>query len=286
MVENRNSCFGNPSSQSRETICIDTYRVMDSCRDRDCYEDARVYLTEAGQEIIATTTAVRAACASILWSYVGVSPVMFNHGFYCITVRTYVRLTLEACVGIGTSQTFYGLVVLEKSVILYGGEGNITSYRSVPGAGYCDYSSQGSYGNNLPVAIVESVPPIVLSLCVRCDNCGCPTDCDPNGNLALGDIPASILEAFDGPLVASGGYTLYASIGIFSVIRIQRPTQVLISAGEYNVPEKECISPKKEDPCCAFRQIPFPTDAFTIDTENGYTPPAENTTCGCRKDKH
>ena len=53
MVENRNSCFGNPSSQSRETICIDTYRVLDSCRDRDCYEDARVYLTEAGQEMTA-----------------------------------------------------------------------------------------------------------------------------------------------------------------------------------------------------------------------------------------
>ena len=51
MAENRGIC-GQAGGQGRETVCIDTYRVLDSSRDRDCYEDVRVYLTPFGQEIV------------------------------------------------------------------------------------------------------------------------------------------------------------------------------------------------------------------------------------------
>lgn len=47
------------SGQPKEMVCIDTYRVLDSCRDKDCFEDVRVYLTCYGQEIIERTCAVR-----------------------------------------------------------------------------------------------------------------------------------------------------------------------------------------------------------------------------------
>ena len=50
----------SPCDRGRDTVCIDTYRVLDSCRDKDCFEDVRVYLTCYGQEIIDRTLQLRA----------------------------------------------------------------------------------------------------------------------------------------------------------------------------------------------------------------------------------
>ena len=33
-------------------VCIETNRIFDSCRDRDCYEHVRVFLTDLGEDII------------------------------------------------------------------------------------------------------------------------------------------------------------------------------------------------------------------------------------------
>ena len=52
MAENRFPCGGGTS---RETVCIETNRVLDSCRDRDCYENVRVYLSDFGNEILERT---------------------------------------------------------------------------------------------------------------------------------------------------------------------------------------------------------------------------------------
>ena len=77
MAENRCSCTSGFSSVSmgKESVCIDTYRVLDSCRDKDCYENVRVYLTEFGQEIIEQTDNVRTKCAHILRTCIHVEPV-------------------------------------------------------------------------------------------------------------------------------------------------------------------------------------------------------------------
>ena len=48
MSDNRN-CLGN---HSKEEICIDTYRVLDSCRDKDCFENVKVYLKNYLQQIM------------------------------------------------------------------------------------------------------------------------------------------------------------------------------------------------------------------------------------------
>ena len=48
MSENRFPCGAAPSANGcgregpRETACIETNLILDSCRDRDCYENARV----------------------------------------------------------------------------------------------------------------------------------------------------------------------------------------------------------------------------------------------------
>ena len=62
MSENR-QC---PSS--REMVCLDTYRVLDSCRDKDCFENVRVFLTNCGEELLQRGAAIRAKAARIIWA--------------------------------------------------------------------------------------------------------------------------------------------------------------------------------------------------------------------------
>ncbi|MBR3964863.1 MAG: hypothetical protein IKJ80_05605, partial [Clostridia bacterium] len=84
MAENRFGCGCTPPPTARDTCCIDTGRIYDSCRDRDCYENVRVTLTDCGNEIISRTGNIRAKDAYIAWTYIGVDPVRFNRGFYTV----------------------------------------------------------------------------------------------------------------------------------------------------------------------------------------------------------
>jgi len=97
MSDNRfSSCgsLGNGCGKGGDTrtVCIETNRILDSCRDRDCYENVQVFLTDLGREIIEHTTQVRVKDACIAWTYIGIDPVQFNRGFYTIHVRFYVKL--------------------------------------------------------------------------------------------------------------------------------------------------------------------------------------------------
>ena len=199
MQDNRNSkCFGTGSPTG--TVCINTKRVLDSCKDRDCFEDSRVYLTAEGENILANATNVRTKSACLVWAYVGVDEIPFNRGFYQVTVRYYVKVELEACLGIGRSQCFSGISVLEKNVILYGGEGGAISYSSSPGSGYCDVP-ETTPNTNDPVAVVETVEPVVLSTKVLESSC-CPSEC------SCCEIPESVCGCIGGGVVYNGNNTL------------------------------------------------------------------------------
>ena len=118
MAENKYSCTTS-GGNARETVCIETNRVLDSCRDRDCFEHVRVYLSCFGNEILERTGAIRAKCANIVWTYIGIDPIQFNRGFYSVNIRFYVKLVFEACVCAGRSQEIEGIAVLEKRMGLY-----------------------------------------------------------------------------------------------------------------------------------------------------------------------
>ena len=148
MAENRGIC-GQAGGQGRETVCIDTYRVLDSSRDRDCYEDVRVYLTPFGQEIINGTCNVRVRGCEVAWCNVAIDPIQFNCGFYQLTVRYYILLTLESCMGQGRAQEFNGFAVLEKRSVLYGGEGDVKVYSSSEGSSSCNFNPRDA-GNISP----------------------------------------------------------------------------------------------------------------------------------------
>ena len=273
MQDNRNASTGF-SRDNCGTVCISTNRVLDCCRDRDCFEDARVYLTNFGEDIIATATNVRTKAAKILWAYVGIDQVPFNNGFYQVTVKYYILLELEACVGIGRSQCFTGLATLEKTVILYGGEGDITSYTSSPENTYCAIGNKDTVGNNAPVAVVETVEPIVLA--TRVKECGCTCECV--------EVPECVACCIDGELVINNtGPRLYVSFGIFSVIRIERPAQLLVQATDYSVPDKECVCASEDSPCDLFRTMAFPVSRFRGTNAPNDTDTRTGGGCGCGK---
>ena len=264
MSENRCSCnSGGASSGGRETICIDTNRVLDSCRDRDCYENARVYVGNVGQELLDRVgCTVRVVCAKILWTYISVDPIQFNRGFYQITARFYIHVRLEACTGIGRSQEFDGIAVVEKTVVLYGSEGNVSIFRSDPEANRCAPWTGSIRSNNLPTAVVETVEPVVLgSMVVEANSCADTCYCCCTAN----DIPQDVTEqaGIDCLCDNTDGNRLYISVGLFTVFRIERPAQFLISASDYCVPDKECVCDEPSSPCNLFRNMAFPTSEFS-----------------------
>lgn len=243
---------------NRGTICIDTNRVLDACRDRDCFENARVYLTSSAEEALGNASGIRARSAEILWAYVGVSEVPFNCGFYQITIRYYVMVELEICLGLGRSQTVRGLSILEKDVVLYGGEGTVTTFSSKPENSFCGIANVDNKSTTEPTAIVETVEPVVLATkVIDCPNACCQCD--------FVELPECVRCNFDGELNGSNDDNpkLYITYGVFSVVRIVRPTQVLVQATDYSVPDKECVpATNNEDPCSVFNNMPFPTSRF------------------------
>lgn len=280
MQENRNTSFCQGSGgHSGGAICIDTMRVLDGCRDRDCFEDVRVYLSACGEQILANSSNVRTRSAKLLWAFVGVDDVPFNNGFYQITIRYYIELEFEACVCVGKSQCFKGLVVVEKDVILYGGEGRAYSFTSSPENNYCSIKDYNNCGNNDPVAIVETVEPIVLG--TKVVDCNCPCSCVCN---EIYDIPEGVRNSFcEELLINTDGPKIYVSLGIFSVIRIERPAQLLVQATDYCVPDKECTAATNNDnPCALFKNIAFPVNQFKGTGEAPTQSHPDRGGCGCK----
>jgi len=260
MSENRNS-FTHTADRCRERdmICIDTYRVLDSCRDKDCFEDVRVYLTDCGQEIIDRTTVVRAKSAKVVWSYINIDSVPFNRGFYQLAIKIYVKITAEACLAPGKVEEFDGIAVVEKKVILFGSEGNVSVFKSeLNGDCFCGKGCRAVKSNNLPIAVIETVDPIILSAKVipphhhNCCSCCC-----------VEEVPECVCATVDGHLADDRDSNKFVvSLGLFSVVRIERPAQYLINAVEYCVPEKECRAPVDDNPCTLFRNMSFPVSEF------------------------
>lgn len=260
MAENRFGCGCGPTpSVGRETCCIETGRIYDSCRDRDCFENVRIRLTDYGNDIISRTSNIRAKDAYIAWTYIGIDPVRFNRGFYSINIRFYIKFTFEACIGPGRPQEFEGIATADKKVVLYGGDSNVSVFRSDPADyGACPHPSPAECEHRAPTVVVEAVDPVVLSVDVL-QKPNCPVI------VCNSEIPCELLTDFPGPLSdceAQDGRILTASFGIFSVIRIIRPAQLLINASEYTVPDKECSAPPEENACGVFRRMAFPYQEF------------------------
>ena len=277
MQDNRFICSGG---SGKETICIEANRVLDSCRDRDCYENVQAFLTNFGNEIIERTGNIRVKRSCIAWSSITIDPIAFNKGFYSVNIRFYIKLTFEACLAPGRVQEFEGVAVVDKNVILFGGDSNLNVFKSSGNSGFCESPVEVSCcEGNVPTAVVEVVDPIILNAKIiekrHAHQCVCCCSCC--------DIPDGVVSNLNGSLSDGGDRYLVVSIGIFSVVRIVRPAQYLIQATEYTVPDKECMSHSEEDPCDIFRCMEFPVQEFGT----GSAPAIKQIThsdknCGCK----
>lgn len=54
-------------SSVRESVCIHTKKIFDSCRDKDCVESLRFYPTQAAQEVLSTAQIIKGGCAELLY---------------------------------------------------------------------------------------------------------------------------------------------------------------------------------------------------------------------------
>lgn len=254
--------YRSDKSQPYEAMCIDTYRVLDSCRDKDCFEKTEVILTGYGKEALASSKEVKAKESKVLSCIIETDEVPFNSGFYKVSAKIFVKVIFEVCIG-GCFQDIEGLSILEKNVILFGGEGAVKVFKSDRDTGFFKGGNPQralSLGM-LPIAVLETVDPIVLETKIikKCDGC--------NDDLAnIGCLPNGIETLFSGELISNrvGEYCLVATFGLFSVVRLERPSQIVLNAAEYSIPEKDHSKIRNEDPKDVFREIPFPLCEFGI----------------------
>ena len=240
----------------RQALSIHTRKITDSCRDKDCIEDLRVYLTKGSQAILDGSSGAKVRCADLLYTYIDVEPVAFDRNHYCIDVTFYYRVLADATVGCMRPASLYGLAVFSKRAVLCGEDSRAHIFTSETRLGAPDALSR--YSANRPTAVVEVLDPMVLSSKVV-DICNCPKECP------VVQLPESILQCFDDELVLSGeNRRLFVTLGQFSIIRLERDAQLIVPVLDYSIPTKECCDTPgcAEDPCEMFSRIPFPAAQF------------------------
>jgi len=242
----------------QQAMSIHTRKITDSCRDKDCIEDLRVYLTKGSQSLLDTCAGVKVRCAELLYTYIDVEPVAFDRNHYCIDVTFYYRVLADATIGNARPAALYGLAVFTKRAVLCGEDSHAHIYRSDTRLHEAD-GTACRYANR-PTAVVEVLDPMVLSSRVR-DICDCK--CKEDASL---HIPRAIARMFDDDLIVTGECRrLYVTLGQFSIIRLERDAQLIVPMVDYAIPTKECCDAPgcAEDPCEMFSRIPFPTGQFT-----------------------
>ncbi len=250
------------SQEITEAVCIHTRKIYDSCRDKDCVEDLRLYPTAGSQPYIESAFSVRPCSATLLYADVDVDEISFNRGHYTVDVTYFYEVTGTTFPG---ENTVRGLCVFNKRVMLFGSEGSARVFSS-------DGSFTGSASQ--PVAVVECVDPIVLNMKL--------VDACPTGIVGdMRDVPQSILNHFGEDLLLNDGVRLVlCTLGQFSIIRLERDSQLVVPVYDYCMPDKECPPNSEDDPCTMFSRINFPVEEFfppdSIDTAEDYRSAIQN----------
>lgn len=271
----------------KEAVCIDTSRVYDSCADKDCLADMRVYFTDCAQQVIDSATAVRCRGSEVISVFSDVDSVPFNRGFYSVDLTFFFRVNLEVVTAPNCpSENISGLAVFSKKCILFGSDGNVKIFTS-------ELSDRDS-GESLPMvssnprAKIQVAEPLCLDakLCRPCDCCNNVSDIGCS-------VPACVRRCFQGSFNnESSEKAVRVTIGLFTIVQLERDVQMLIPAYSFCMPNKEC-SCNTEDPCDSFRKIKFPVGEFFPPSErdadfNAYSNSNTNSFssdsgCGCCK---
>ncbi|NLT40168.1 MAG: hypothetical protein GXX89_06865 [Clostridiales bacterium] len=260
-----------------EAVCIHTKKVYSSCRDKDCIEDLRVFLTRSSQAAVDAAVSVKNESAEILCVLIDVEPVPFNKGFFTVDITYFYRINADAHGATGRPCRITGVASFSKKVILFGSEGGVKIFSSASRQGGADEQQRAR--TNMPVACVETVDPVVLASHVI-DNCDCCRRESP-----MVDLPDTVLCCFDEEIVIGNeGKRMFVTLGQFSIIKLERDSQLLVPSFGFCIPETDCSAGDPTSPCDVFETIKFPIDEFFPPTQ---TCPAdrnaESASCNCKK---
>jgi len=246
-------CQNTLSCRAEDLRCalpIHTRKITDSCRDKDCIEDLRVYLTRESQAILDSAASAKVRCAELIHTSIDVTPVAFNRNHYYIDLTFYYKIIADAMISASRPAALCGLACFSKRAVLCGENNSAHIFRSDAPGRLCP--------GNTPTAVVEVLDPMVLSSRVvpACSQESCSLQ-----------IPGGIRQCFDDELVLGGDkQRLFVTLGQFSIIRLERDAQVIVPIADYAIPTKECcdnVGCCGEDPCEIFSRIPFPAAHFT-----------------------
>ncbi len=261
----------------KEAVCIQVEKIYDSCKEKDCIEDARVLFKDPDKIrwLVNHAINVKARRAEVLKVYSDVESVPFKRGFYTVDVKFFIKVTLDFFVprqngGIRII-TVPGLIVFDKKVILFGSEGNVKIFKSHYVEHGIDRPADSSLQqDNLPISKVEVAEPITLNAkIIEVLENSSDDDCDRH-------VPRSVSELledtdFDETELRKDAdderhlvitRQVVATVGLFSMIKLVRYVQLMIPAFDFCVPHKQCIAATDEDPCELFETIEFPMDEF------------------------
>lgn len=265
----------------KEAICIDTSRVYDSCADKDCLADIRVYFTDMAQEVIDNATSIRCRGTEVINVFTEVDKVPFNRGFYSVDLTFFFSVSLDVISSPNCpTETVSGLAVFSKKCILYGSDGNVKIFTS--DFADSDNNEHIPMATSNPRAKIQVAEPICLDakLCRPCDCCNNIAD-------ASCGVPNCIKKHFGGHFCDTHNEkAVRVTIGLFTIVQLERDVQILVPAYDFCIPNKEC-SCNTEDPCESFRKIKFPVGEFFPPSEKdmnkdcGYDIITES--CGCCK---
>lgn len=249
---NEQKC-SNPSNGFKEAVCINSGRIYDSCSDKDCLEDLEVNFTPLNQAIINNATSVKCKCVQVYTVLMSVEEVAFNRGFYSVDMTFYFLVTLDAIVSPLTPPVkVEGISVFNKKVILYGSEGNVNLFTSDEVV--TNHAKSCCKDTNMPKASISVVNPICLN--VKLVE---PTNCNSECNFCCPDVVSKLFDdEFD---YCKPKKIVYVSIGLFSIVQLERTVQMMIPVYDFCIPEKECVS-TTDDPCEMFKKIKFPVNDF------------------------
>ena len=263
MADNRNRGSGVEAGNCfKEAVCIDASRVYDSCADKDCLEDLKVFFTDCTQRIVDSASSIRCRDAEVITCLIDIEEVPFNRGCYSVDLTFFFKIHFEAFSTPAVPPvTICGISVFSKKCILYGSEGNVKIFTSQFQPD--DFDDQLMPSNTNPRAKVQCVDPVALAARV-CEVHHC---CEPCCHL-----PACVERQFQGSFEnVDPEKEVFVTLGLFIIIQLERDVQLLVPAYDFCIPDKECNC-DTEDPCDAFRKIRFPVDDFF--------PPKEHNNCG------
>ena len=131
----------------QQAMSIHTRKITDSCRDKDCIEDLRVYLTRESQTVLDAAGAAKVRSAELIYTTVDVTPVAFHPNHYAIDLTFFYKILADAAVSPCRPAAICGLALFSKRAVLCGENSGAHIFRS---------DCPGPTDASLPTAVVEA----------------------------------------------------------------------------------------------------------------------------------